>query len=171
MAKESSDTLILGDGLVPGKLGIGTLYSLLLGKLVPINECLVNNGKFGGGLKTRTVGYDMGTGAVSPLGRRTVVVRRSLIHFSFGAKERQVRKSLRTSCLAAVYGVTFVLARINWLESSLGRSLFFARREDSSASRSRGTEEPLMLQSGGATAARRLERFFVFLSLFIVCFE
>ena len=60
MAKESSDTLVLGDGLVPGKLGIGTLYSLLLGKLVPINECLVNNYKFGGGLKTRTVGDDVG---------------------------------------------------------------------------------------------------------------
>ena len=60
MAKERSDTLVLGDGLVPGKLGIGTLYSLLLGKLVPIDECLVNNGKFGGGLKTRTIGYDMG---------------------------------------------------------------------------------------------------------------
>ena len=60
MAKESSDTLVLGDGLVPGKLGIGTLYSLLLGKLVPINKCLVNNCKFGGGLKTRTVGNDVG---------------------------------------------------------------------------------------------------------------
>ena len=59
MAKESSDTLVLGDGLVPGKLGIGTLYSLLLGKLVPIDECLVNNGKFGGGFKTRAVGDDM----------------------------------------------------------------------------------------------------------------
>ena len=69
MAKESSDTLVLGDRLVPGKLGIGTLYSLLLGKLVPIDECLVNNGKFGGGLKTRTVGNDMGNWSSLTIGK------------------------------------------------------------------------------------------------------
>ena len=99
------------------------------------------------------------------------MVCKSCFHFSFGAKERQVKKSLRTSCLAAVYGVVLAFARINWLVSSDGRSLFLARRRDSSASRSRGElEESLRLQSSGDPAARQLERLFVFLSLFIVCF-
>ena len=98
------------------------------------------------------------------------MVLKSLFHFSFGAKERQVKKSFRTSCLAAVYGVVLVFARISWLVSSVGRSLFLAKRQDSSASRSRGElEESLRLQSSGDSAARRLERLFVFLSLFIVC--
>ena len=69
MAKESSDTLVLGDGLIPGKLGIGTLYSLLLGKLVPIDECLVNNGKFGGSLKTRAGGNDKGASGSFTIGK------------------------------------------------------------------------------------------------------
>ena len=60
MTKKSSDTLVLGDWLIPGKLGVWPLNPFLLGELVPIDKGLIDNCKFGGGLKTRTVGNDMG---------------------------------------------------------------------------------------------------------------
>ena len=69
MAKKSSDTLILGYWLIPGKLGVRPLDPLLLGELVPVNERLIDNCKFGGSLETGTVGDDVGNFSSLTIGK------------------------------------------------------------------------------------------------------